>query len=73
MQDRTQVHVKLNREVSRKLDFVLDNSSHTITSLMHNAIIQTYSELTDTVRVPVIGRVVDDRIITNAPGNGRVL
>lgn len=54
--DRNQVHIRLDPETSRKLQFVLDHGA-TITGLFKNAVVNTYSELTDTVRVPITGKI----------------
>jgi len=54
--ERNQIHVKLDPETSRKLELVLEHG-YTITGLFKGAVTNTYSELTDTVRVPVIGKV----------------
>lgn len=60
--DRDQIHVRIDPETSRKLQFVLDHGA-TITGLFKSAVVNKYAELTDTIRVPVIGKVEGDRVI----------
>ncbi len=62
MAKRNFIGVRLDPETSRKLDFIIENSDVNISKLVRIAIINRYSELTDTVRIPVVGKVVNDRV-----------
>lgn len=63
MAKRNFIGVRLDPETSRKLDYIVEHSDANISKLVRLAIVNKYSELTDTIRVPLVGRVEDERVM----------
>lgn len=62
MAKRNFIGVRLDPETSRKLDYIVEHSDANISKLVRLAIVNKYSELTDTIRVPLVGRVEGERV-----------
>lgn len=59
---RTQVNIHMDSETVRKMEAVVAHLGTNKTAFIRDAVLKAYEQITDTIRVPVIGKVEGDRV-----------
>jgi len=62
-QYRTQINFHMDHETNRKFEAVVSHLGISKTAFMRNAILSAYEQITDTIRVPVVGTISDCKVI----------
>ena len=62
-QFRTQINFHMDNETHLKFEAVVQHLGITKTAFIRNAILSAYEQISDTIRVPVLGKVENERVI----------